>query len=346
MSRPWSRAAGWIPRASSRSSASDWASSSLAEVDELLGVVRVLADPALDQRELQGEGHQPLLGAVVQVALDPAPLGVARGDDALAGRLQLGQPGLRLRVQLPVLQRDRGRRADGLDQLGVVVEGAVVDQRRDLLAVALHDRHRPVLAGLGQRDGRAVGVDVGAVRARVGDAQAGSPSALASAACSSAGAHRRQLAEQVGQPAPGQPRAQQPGEERDGHGDQRADRRSTAAPASARPPRDRRRAARRAAAGRPPRPTLGSIARRPRRRRRPPPQRDDRRGRRARRPGRRPAARCRRSRASPGSATTSSRLPSCSAEHQPQRGEHEQLEQRPRRPAPGPPPVRSRPPVR
>ena len=59
---------------------------------ELLGLLRVATDLAPDQRELQRERDQPLLGAVVQVALDAAPLGVGRGDDALAGGLQLGEP--------------------------------------------------------------------------------------------------------------------------------------------------------------------------------------------------------------------------------------------------------------
>jgi hypothetical protein len=51
--------------------------------DELRGVLGVLSDPAPDQRELEREGHEPLLRAVVQVALDAAALGVRRGDDAL-----------------------------------------------------------------------------------------------------------------------------------------------------------------------------------------------------------------------------------------------------------------------
>ena len=52
--------------------------------DQRLGRRRVAADVGLDQPELQGEGDQPLLGAVVQVALEPPPLGVAGRDDPLA----------------------------------------------------------------------------------------------------------------------------------------------------------------------------------------------------------------------------------------------------------------------
>ena len=50
---------------------------------QLLGRRRVAADVGLDQPQLQGEGDQPLLRAVVQVALEPAPLGVAGRDQAL-----------------------------------------------------------------------------------------------------------------------------------------------------------------------------------------------------------------------------------------------------------------------
>ena len=89
---------------------------------ELLGVARVVADAALDQRELQRQRDEALLGTVVQVALDPAPLGVRRGDQPLPRRLQLGEAGVGLRLQEPVLQRDRRCAADCLDELGVVVE--------------------------------------------------------------------------------------------------------------------------------------------------------------------------------------------------------------------------------
>ena len=81
---PCSSTAGWMPRASSRSSPSDWASSSpalviIASADD--GSRRM---SGLDQPELQGQCDQPLLSAVVQVALEPPPLGVAGRDDPLA----------------------------------------------------------------------------------------------------------------------------------------------------------------------------------------------------------------------------------------------------------------------
>ena len=216
-SRPCSSAAGWMPRASSRSSASDCGELVARGGHELLGVPRVVADPPLDQRELQGERDQPLLGAVVQVALDAAPLGVGGGDDALARGLQLGQPRVDLGVQLPVLQRDPGRHADGLDELGVVVERPVVDQHGDRAPRRgpPASTARPAPPRAARPDGRRRRRS----RRRAGrrSRTPGSPSTRASAACSSAGPHRAQLAEQVGEPAAGQPRPQQPGEERERH---------------------------------------------------------------------------------------------------------------------------------
>ena len=52
--------------------------------DQRLGRRRVAADVGLDQPELQCEGDQPLLCAVVQVALKSPPLGVSGRDDPLA----------------------------------------------------------------------------------------------------------------------------------------------------------------------------------------------------------------------------------------------------------------------
>ena len=68
----------------------------------------------------------------MQVALEAAALGVARRDDPLPRGLQLGEPRLGLRVQPLVLDYDSGCGAQRLDQLGVVGERCVVDDRGDL----------------------------------------------------------------------------------------------------------------------------------------------------------------------------------------------------------------------
>ena len=46
-------------------------------------------DAVAQQAELQGDADEPLLRAVVEVALEPPPLVVAGGDDPLARVLQL-----------------------------------------------------------------------------------------------------------------------------------------------------------------------------------------------------------------------------------------------------------------
>ena len=82
-------------------------------------------------------GDQALLGAVVEVALEPRALALAGLDHAAARAAQLLEPGPELGVQAVVLEGDAGRRADGVEQLGLVVERRVVHERRDALAVAV-----------------------------------------------------------------------------------------------------------------------------------------------------------------------------------------------------------------
>jgi len=45
-------------------------------------LLRVLVDQPVGDPDPDGERDEPLLGAVVEVALEPPPLGVAGGDDA------------------------------------------------------------------------------------------------------------------------------------------------------------------------------------------------------------------------------------------------------------------------
>ena len=169
---------------------------------ELLRRRRVLVDLVLDQPQLHRQRDEPLLRAVVEVALEPPPLVVAGGDDPLEPR--------------PRLERDARRRRDRLDQLRVVVERGVVDER----GVVVDRRHRP--PRLRRRGGRA--------RSRA----LGSPSARRQRGLQLLAAHRRQPPEQVGEAAAREPRAQQPGEE--AGGDERAARGSrTSAARSARP---------------------------------------------------------------------------------------------------------------
>ena len=73
----------------------------------------------------QADGHQPLLRAVVQVALDPAALLVAGGDDPRAGCLDLGPAGAAA-PRAAARSRRRGRR---LDDAGAAGRGALAGAR-------------------------------------------------------------------------------------------------------------------------------------------------------------------------------------------------------------------------
>ncbi len=90
------RIAGWMPRARSRSSwrasfTSPCASSTIAG-----GGFGVLGELLLGEAEVHGEGDEPGLGAVVQVAFDAAQVGGGRVDHHPPVRLQLGDPPLQL----------------------------------------------------------------------------------------------------------------------------------------------------------------------------------------------------------------------------------------------------------
>ena len=110
---PSSSTAGWRPRASSRSSARNCSS----HWRRPPAPPPVGSRPTPSGRFSSMRGHQPLLRAVVQVPLQPPPLGVARLDDPL--------PRLPRELALPSESPARGRwwrrPAAGFDQRGVVV---------------------------------------------------------------------------------------------------------------------------------------------------------------------------------------------------------------------------------
>ena len=104
----------------------------------------------LEQAQLEREGDQPLLGAVVQVALQSLPLLLSGLDDPRTRSPQLLQARPQLDVQAPVLDCDAGRRADGVEQLGLVDQRGIVDQGRHVLPLPVDHGRRPVAALRGQ----------------------------------------------------------------------------------------------------------------------------------------------------------------------------------------------------
>jgi hypothetical protein len=100
---------------------------------ERRGEVLVRGTPELGVGDAEGqrEVHQPLLGAVVQVALDPAAFGVPELHDAGAGGADLLELRTDLGLQALVLDGHARRRRHRADRRGVVVGGGVVEQGGD-----------------------------------------------------------------------------------------------------------------------------------------------------------------------------------------------------------------------
>jgi hypothetical protein len=87
----------------------------VAELRDEAALVRVLELVAC-HAEVDAQRDETLLGAVVQVALDAPPLGVAGGDDARPRVAQLA-------LEVAVLDREDRRRRRRPHELGVLGEG-------------------------------------------------------------------------------------------------------------------------------------------------------------------------------------------------------------------------------
>ena len=200
------RRVGWIPRASSRSSAIASSTSSCAR-DSTSGVGRVAAGSREPERE--GERDEPLLSAVVEVALDPPPLGVGRGDDPGARRPHLGELRAHLGRQTLVLEHEPGRRANGLHERRLVEQRRIVNERGDLLASRGHQRDRPIRA-LRELERPAGGVDVAAVVEPIRDLERRVAEHAGEALAQAGRALGPQLDDEVGRLRSAQPRPDDP----------------------------------------------------------------------------------------------------------------------------------------
>ena len=120
-----------MPRAMLRSSSSDALSSSRAVSSSCasgLSAGSWFGDDAQDDRERD----EPLLRAVVEVALELAARGVAGLDDPGARGPQVAQAGAQVGLQALVLERDPGGGGDRADELAARrCSAGVVDQRGD-----------------------------------------------------------------------------------------------------------------------------------------------------------------------------------------------------------------------
>ena len=117
--------AGWMPRASSRSSGS----AVLELLDRRATRSRSSGCRPSGHPQRQRERDEVLLRAVVQVALDPPARVVAGRDQPRARRAQLLVAGPQLGVEALVAQREPGRRARGAHQLRLLEQRGVVHDR-------------------------------------------------------------------------------------------------------------------------------------------------------------------------------------------------------------------------
>ena len=127
---------------------------------QLAGAVRLRAELISDELQREAEAEQPLLGAVVQIALEPAPLLVAGRDDPRARGTQLHQLRAQLRLQPLVLERQPCRRARRLEQPRPLEQRGVVHERRDWSLGRTEHRHRPTRPGRRQLERPPLAVDV------------------------------------------------------------------------------------------------------------------------------------------------------------------------------------------
>ena len=128
-------------------------------VEHRLGRERVVVQRLLGHPQVQGEGDEALLCAVVEVPFESPALGDACVDDPRARVPHLVELGAQLRKEALVLEREPGGARDGVEQCRVLAQRRVVDERGDLAAVALEDRHGTP-GSRNDRDGLPVDVHV------------------------------------------------------------------------------------------------------------------------------------------------------------------------------------------
>ena len=127
--------------------------------EELCGAVCVRSELRTRELEREAEAEQALLGAVVEVALESAPLLVAGRDDARPRGAKLRQLDAQLGLEALVLECESRRRARRREQSPPLQQYWIVHERSDRRIRRPEHRHCPVRAGSRKRDGAALHVD-------------------------------------------------------------------------------------------------------------------------------------------------------------------------------------------
>jgi hypothetical protein len=128
--------------------------------EEVGGAVCVRAELRAGELEREAEREQPLLGAAVEVALEPSPLLIAGTDDARPRGAQLGELCAQLCLQSLVLEREPGGRPRSGEQRASLEQHRVVDERGDRRLGGTEHGHRPLRTGCRQREWSSLCVDV------------------------------------------------------------------------------------------------------------------------------------------------------------------------------------------
>ena len=110
-------------------------------------------DPGAQQPQRERKPDEALLGAVVEVALEPLPFRVSGLDDARARRTKLLETCRRFGLQPFVLEREPGRGRHLLDELVVIEQARRVCEHGDDASFA--DECRPLLSRGGLHGARA-----------------------------------------------------------------------------------------------------------------------------------------------------------------------------------------------
>jgi hypothetical protein len=103
-----------------------------------------------------------MLGPVVEIALNPSPLGVARLDQPRAGFAKIQYARAPFHLESLALEPERRGSAGGAHQARFLAQTGVVDERRDGLPRHVDQRHGSVRIGPRQDDRFSLVVDVAA----------------------------------------------------------------------------------------------------------------------------------------------------------------------------------------
>ncbi len=125
---------------------------------QLGGAVRLWAKPVAGKPQREPEREQPLLRAVVEIALEPTTLFISGRDDSCTGGMELSELDAQLRLQALVLESESGSSSRSFEQGSALEERRIVHERRDRGSVwAEHCHGSP---GLGRRQLDRLPVDV------------------------------------------------------------------------------------------------------------------------------------------------------------------------------------------